>query len=217
MAWPITTASRSGRAFAGTLFRAGLAVLALSVGASPVPCAAADLLDRPSACDQLKSAGRPDETVELPSKRGPSIHGAIPDGSVRNLRLGFALALESVRSTAPCRTLFASLAASGVTSLISTHYVAPANRDAARICAGGVAAFTTVGGRVTWLCPQFSNLHPRAAAFTLIHEALHSAGMPESPATAGALTALEINDLVESACAPGPASRDVGTMVARNP
>ena len=182
-----------------------------------MPCAAADLLDRPSACDPLEAAGRPDEAVALPSKRGPWIHGALPDRSVRNLRLGFSLALESVRSTAPCRTLFAPLAASGVKSLISTHYAAPADRDTARICVGGVAAFTTVGGRVTWLCPEFGNLHPRAAALTLIHEALHSAGMPESPATAGALTTLEINDLVEGACASGPAPRGAGEVVARRP
>jgi hypothetical protein len=133
-------------------------------------------------------AGRLDESVALPSKRGPWIHGALADRSIRNLRLGHALAVETVRSTASCRALFASFAASGAESLASTHS-APADRDAARICVGGVTAFTTVGGRVTWLCPEFGNLGPRAAALMLIHEALHAAGMPERPATAGALTA----------------------------
>jgi hypothetical protein len=162
----------------------------------------------------LGSAERPEETVALPARLVPQIHGALPDRSIRNLRLGYSLALEMVRATAPCRSLFAPFAASGAESLASTHY-APADRDAARVCAGGVAAFTTVGGRVTWLCPQFSNLHPRAAALTLIHEALHSAGMPESPPTAGALTAREINDLVACACTPRPASGDAGVAVAR--
>lgn len=158
-----------------------------------------------------------DNASELPSESRPRIHGALSSGSIRNLRLGFVLALEVVRSNAACGALFAPLAGSGVESLAATHYAATTNRDRAHVCAGGVAALTTVGGRVTWLCPEFGNLHPRAAALTLIHEALHSAGMPEGPATVGALTAGQINDLVEGSCAPGFARRGAEVVVAARP
>ena len=105
-----------------------------------------------------------------------------------------------VRSISSCRDLFVPLGASGIESLALTHYVVLSGRERERVCSGGVTTLTTVGGRVTWLCPAFGNLDPQVAALALIHEALHSAGMPENPSTPGALTAQEISELVERAC-----------------
>ena len=210
----IDTANESGRARAGALLRSGLVVLALAWGAPPVPCAAADLVGWLPDHGTTVPAGRLDDGREAALASGPRLHGALSGRSVRNLRLGFDLALEAVRSNPRCGTLFTALGASGPETLGSTFYAAPVAQPGTRACAGGVAAFTTVRGRVSWLCPEFGNLHPRAAALTLIHEALHSAGMPEGPATAGALTAQEINDLVAGACTPGPTSRGAGELVA---
>lgn len=207
---------RYGLAPTGARIRAALALLALCVGAPPAPCAAADLLDRLAEPGAAAAARRPDEAGAPPSSLRPRVHRTLSASSFRNLRLGFVLALEMVRTSRTCRALFDPLAGSGVESLAATHYAATTDRDRARVCAGGVAAFTTVGGRVTWLCPEFGNLHPRTAALTLVHEALHSAGMPEDPAAAGALTAGQIDDLVEGACAPGAARRDATAgLVAR--
>jgi hypothetical protein len=120
-----------------------------------------------------------------------------------------------VRAVPSCRGLFAPRAASGGESLASTHYVALAGRERARVCVGGVVTLTAVGGRVTWLCPEFGSLDPREAAFALVHEALHAAGLTESPATSGALTAREVNGLVERACAGDGVSE--GVLLALGP
>jgi hypothetical protein len=216
MSGALDTASSTGRTLTGTWLGLAFTVIALGVGA-PASSAAADRPDRKSAHGPFGVAERPVGIVVFSAAPGPRIHGALSDRSIRNLRLGFSLAREAVRATPPCELLFATLGASGVESLAATHYAATTNRDRAHVCAGGVAALTTVSGRVTWLCPEFGNLHPRAAALTLIHEALHSAGMPEGPATVGALTAGQINDLVEGSCAPGFARRGAEVVVAARP
>ena len=82
----------------------------------------------------------------------------------------------------------------------TSFYVAPSVGERRELCVGGVTAFTQVGSRVTRLCPSFGDLDREAAALLLIHEALHSAGMPESPSSAGALTPSEINRMVKRAC-----------------
>jgi hypothetical protein len=209
----IDTASRFGRLLTAAFRRSGRSflALALALAAATVPCAAAD---RPSEFGASAAPDRLDCALGLPPDSRPRVHGALSDRSIRNLRMGYVLALEMVRSSPTCSALFAPLAGSGAEKLAMTHYAATTGQDRTRICSGGVAAFTTVGGRVTWLCPEFANLHPRVAALTLIHEALHSAGMPERPAAAGALTAEEINDLVEAACVAAPAAWSAAEVVA---
>jgi hypothetical protein len=117
-----------------------------------------------------------------------------------NLVTGHSLAIERTRGVPACAALFEEYAASGVEMMAHTFYVAPSAVERREFCVGGVTAFTQVGSRVTRLCPVFGDVHRRTAALTLIHEALHSAGMTESPSTAGALTPSEINHLVKMAC-----------------
>jgi len=64
----------------------------------------------------------------------------------------------------------------------------------------GVAAASNPGTPIAWVCPAFSSLKVERAALTLIHEALHSAGMPERPQTPGARSSAEINDPVRGRC-----------------
>jgi hypothetical protein len=214
MGWETDSAGCSGRLLKAVFRRSGRAFLVVALAVATVPCAAAE---RPSERAAPAARERLGDAFELPLDSGPRIHGSLSSGSIRNLRLGHVLALEMVRSRPTCRALFAPLAGSGVESISTTHYAATTDRDRARVCAGGVAAFTTVGGRVTWLCPEFGNLGPRAAALTLIHEALHSAGMAESPSTAGALTAWEIDALVGRACGAPPVAPELAEVVARLP
>jgi hypothetical protein len=148
----------------------------------------------------LRFAGRPDGAPNASLSVAPRVYGRLSERTLRNIRLGFPLALKMVSSTSACSALFEPFHAAAVETLASTWYAAPTGREKTRICVGRVAAFTAVGGRVTKLCPEFGDLYPREAALTLVHEALHSAGMPESPATPGALTSQEINALVARAC-----------------
>jgi len=146
-------------------------------------------------------SGRPlDRFLNTPLSASPRVYGRLSDRSARNIRLGYRLALQMVHPASACSALFEPFHAAAVESLASALYAAPTDREVTRICVGGVAAFTLVGSRVTKLCPEFGNLHPREAALTLIHETLHSAGMPESPSTPSALTSQEINALVGGAC-----------------
>jgi hypothetical protein len=145
--------------------------------------------------------------LAAPPAAGPHVYGQLSDGSVRNVRLGYVLALEMVRPGSPCSALFAPFHAVAVERLSSTFFAAPTERERTCLCVGGVGAFTAVGSRVTKLCPEFGALHPRVAALTLVHEALHSAGMPEAPGTPGALTSRQINALVAGACGSPQATR----------
>ena len=167
------------------------------------------------ASGSLPSGRRPGGLFDTSPIVGPRVYGRLTDGSFRNIRLGFPLALQMVRPDSTCSALFEPFHAAAVESLASALYAAPTDREVTRICVGGVAAFTLVGSRVTKLCPEFGNLHPREAALTLIHEALHSAGMPESPATPNALTSQEINALVARACCSARTPQNAADLTLR--
>lgn len=126
--------------------------------------------------------------------------GGMPGGMQRQLEGAFALANQTVEGLEPCRELFAELLQPAERSLALTLYVPATGMQERRICGRGVAAFTEVGSRVTYLCRGFSRLAAPQAARTLVHEALHLAGLEEAPTHADALSSAEINDLVTSSC-----------------
>lgn len=68
-------------------------------------------------------------------------------------------------------------------------------------CPGGndTKASTTVGGSVVAICPAFGNANNHMAAVYLIHEMLHTLGLPEAP-TSGAKTSGQITSEVTAAC-----------------
>jgi hypothetical protein len=68
-------------------------------------------------------------------------------------------------------------------------------------CPGGsdTKASTSVWSTIIAVCPAFYNSSEGLAADYLIHEMLHSLGLPEYP-TPGAKTSQQINDEVRSAC-----------------
>jgi hypothetical protein len=69
-------------------------------------------------------------------------------------------------------------------------------------CPGGsnTNASTQPFSSTVHICPGFNNAPEGLAANYLIHEMLHSLGLPENPPTAGAKSSSQINDMVRAAC-----------------
>ena len=110
------------------------------------------------------------------------------------------LAARKVEVIASCSMLFSRLGADGADRLARTQYYPAPAEVREGLCRHGASAATSPGSTVTWLCPGFASLSTWQAAMTLIHEALHFAGLPERPQAAGAMSSAEINDMVRDAC-----------------
>lgn len=69
-------------------------------------------------------------------------------------------------------------------------------------CPGGsdTKASTKPFSTIVHICPGFTNSTEGLAADYLIHEMLHSLGLPENPPTNGAMSSSQINDMVRAAC-----------------
>jgi hypothetical protein len=187
----------------------GVLVLVFAVAVEPAPVFGASPAGDSIAVTRTSSGVAASRHLALPHpvfdddvslKIQPHTSGPLTTRSARNLFTGFAVALERVREIPSCSDLFETFTTSGVEKMTHTFYVAPNAIENREFCVGGVTAFTQVGSRVTRLCPAFGDVDRQTAALLLIHEALHSAGMPESPSTAGARTPSEINRLVKRAC-----------------
>jgi len=143
------------------------------------------------------SAAQPGDWTTRPS---PRVSGVLPQADARRLSTSFALAVDRLDGRADCARLFADLEADGRRLLSLTLYRAPARESEAKRCRAGRAAFTVVGSPLTCVCPSFGRLSRHDGAMILIHEALHFAGLPESPATPAALDSRGINRLVKERC-----------------
>jgi hypothetical protein len=112
------------------------------------------------------------------------------------------LALERLEERSPCRALFDSLGADGAAVMARTELRLPDSAALVRTCRQRRAlALTAVGGRTIWLCPSFFRRTPRhRAAATLVHEALHQAGLGERPTDPVAPTPREIDLAVARSC-----------------
>jgi len=122
---------------------------------------------------------------------------------VLQLQTAFGLAIRRVHSSPSCQALFEDYDASGVTLLARTEYEGSSDWQEAnpphpryRVA----KAMTSVGSRSTVLRESFASVSRSQAAITLIHEALHFAGMSEAPADQEGLTPREIDQLVAKAC-----------------
>jgi hypothetical protein len=132
----------------------------------------------------------------------PRILGA-PDARLRvKLGVAFRIAGQRPRDVPECAQLFTGLNADGVALLGSTLYQSVADTGGERVCGRGLdaAAFTMVRSPRTIVCPAFDRLTVEDAAVVVLHEALHFAGLPESPLTPGAVSSSEINDRIADRC-----------------
>lgn len=129
----------------------------------------------------------------------PQVSAALATREYQAVKSSFALAIDRVRSSPSCASLFTRLGRDGGSVLQATYYMraeAPADPQ----CVAGVAAFTHVGGHRCWVCPFFGSLSAAAGAVILIHEALHTSGLSESTVDREAPSPAEINRAVRVSC-----------------
>ena len=138
-------------------------------------------------------------SVDTAASAGPKMAMITSEKMIEKLTAGYLLALERVQMIPQCAALFSRLDADGVEMLTTTLYTATHRFDEQSICQTA-AAFTWVGGVHTRVCRRFSSLSEERAAMTLIHEALHHAGLTEQPIDPDGITAREIDAMVGDAC-----------------
>jgi hypothetical protein len=121
--------------------------------------------------------------------------------SLRALLTAYPLAVQQLRAAPACRALYEALGTDGLLALSTTVYLGPASRGPMCYCdALHASAYTRIGQQTTVICPAFSRQSASRAAVTLLHEALHYAGLPERPGDPTALSSPEISALVSDRC-----------------
>jgi hypothetical protein len=131
----------------------------------------------------------------------PKLDAGITGRLRARLAQAFAVATQRVREVDGCAALFGSLQRDGLELLRSTRYALAQPGVSTDTCSRPeVPAFTAVGSPATWVCPLFERLPNDAAAVTLLHEALHYAGLRESPTYPNSLKPAEINLMVRRGC-----------------
>ena len=128
----------------------------------------------------------------------PHTFGSVSNPLTQRLEDAFLLAWRQLDQPS-CAGLFNGLHLGPRESLTATLYTPASVTHEQRLCRRA-AALTGVGRPVTFLCRSFGKLAVERAAATLIHEALHHAGLPERPADPRAMESREINALVARHC-----------------
>jgi hypothetical protein len=144
-------------------------------------------------------AGQAVELTVLARERfpRPAMDASLPPIIKYQLKIAYDTAIRVLRKEPSCRTLFQKLGADGEDVLARSLYLDAGDND---YCQEGVKAFTKVGSTLIKLCRSFGELPTSSAAVLLLHEALHSGGLRESPAYPNALTTREINLAVSQGC-----------------
>lgn len=140
----------------------------------------------------------------------PFIHRSLAPEIRANLEIALDLAFERVREIEACGELFTRLGADGLEMLNTSLYLEADSLQArTRICGrdgaasswgGKTLAYTQVGAASTWICRSFARVPADIAAVTVIHEALHHAGLTEWPSDRTAMTSEQITRMVKKAC-----------------
>lgn len=130
----------------------------------------------------------------------PRISGTLHKKTETKLRTAFEVAVEHVRENPDCRDLFAQFGADGLEKLATSLYYRSTGMMERRVCRGGVSAFTFIGSPQVRLCNRFASLATDRAAAALVHEALHFAGMTETPRDPHGPSPGDIDRMVSKAC-----------------
>jgi hypothetical protein len=174
---------------------------------------AAALVLLPATAAPQSSASRPlSQDANGPERAGPAVEFTVlarkrfprpaMDASLQpiikyQLANAFDTAIRALRTEPECRTLFKRLGSDGEDVLARSQYSDAGNSG---YCEEAVAAFTNVGSMQIKLCRSFGELQASNAAALLLHEALHSSGLRESPVYPNAMTTREINVAVSQGC-----------------
>ena len=167
---------------------------------------AADNVDSPNASTTTVLAAT--SSTSLPSSTEvvaiePRIHTRMNDGLRDSVDVAYEIAAQRVQEVESCSDLFSGLGVDALETLASAHYMPVFSyRDAKELCGGRTLAFTVVGSPLTFICTDFERLSDQDAAKIIIHEALHTAGLKESPQYRGRgiKTSREINSMVAKSC-----------------
>jgi hypothetical protein len=153
-----------------------------------------------AANDQTQPAGV--ATARVVVKKVKIGRGMRPDDSF-TLKLAVRGAAKRLEKVDACSALFDGLRIDGLQALARSRYETPQSQWEQRQCASGIAAYTVVGSNRVVVCRHFQRLDRRVQSAVLIHEALHTAGLSEAPLDPDAMTAVEIESMVEEACGLG--------------
>ncbi len=164
---------------------------------------AGDGPDRQRLAPDASEPATPDRELQLlmlnhSGRREPRLDQSLSPLLKYQLSGAYRTAVGVLRKEAACRALFEPFGRDGEAVLARSRFVDAGDGD--RTCATGAPAFTTVGGTNIKLCRSFGYLSPSTAAALLLHEALHSSGLRESPAYPGAMTAGGITAVVRAGC-----------------
>ncbi|OFV80925.1 MAG: hypothetical protein A2Y78_13625 [Acidobacteria bacterium RBG_13_68_16] len=178
------------------------ALVLLPVTAAPQSSPRGSGSDRQTLSQDANGPERAEQAIELTMLARerfprPSMDGSVPPIMRYQLAKAYDTAIRVLRREPGCRTLFQRLGANGEDVLARSRYYAAGE---SRHCQEGVPAFTNVGSTQIKLCRSFGELQASSAAVLLLHEALHSSGLRESPGYPNALTAREINVVVSQGC-----------------
>lgn len=94
----------------------------------------------------------------------------------KKLCAGFQIAVGRLCKYHECHELFSRLDADGIDTLAETLYYPADPYREVRTCSRAMA-FSRLDGSQTWLCRRFATMSDEGAGITLIHEALHRAGL----------------------------------------
>lgn len=149
--------------------------------------------------------GGPRAPAPPPQPKAPS-GGPLQPNQKLSLNRAKDIANRAMRSREQCRNLF-----KGLNNENWDHVMNDWNEwrngegvrqpGATRVpCGENISAWTITNRPTIYMCDRFTALTPNQAAVILIHEALHTAGLPENPPTTKAKTSEEINQMVRDAC-----------------
>jgi len=178
-----------------------LIVIATALVLLPATAAPQSSARRPLSQD-ANSPARANQDIEVTTLARnrfpqPSMDRSMPPIVRYQLANAYDTAIRALRTEPECRTLFKQLGADGEDVLARSQYSDAGNSGN---CQEAVAAFTNLGSTQIKLCRSFGELQVSNAAALLLHEALHSSGLRESPGYPNALTAREINVAVSQGC-----------------
>lgn len=178
---PVSPATRIGTAAWAAAVAVAVAVAGLAQAGDWV---------EPKRADAAPAASR---------SAAPWIHPSMDADTRSKLAAALARAAARVEASPECAGLFAELGADGADVLAGSFYFPAPLRQMESTCRRATA-YTYVGKETTFLCRGFASLTDERAALVIIHEALHHAGLAESPYELSAQTSAAINDMVRKAC-----------------
>ncbi len=130
----------------------------------------------------------------------PWIHSKMSADVREKLQAAVRIAADRIEEVEECGELFSRLDADGREMLKATLYIPVASYNRKDGICRRAAAYTKVGARSTFICPEFSRLSDERAAMFVVHEALHHAGLTEKPQYRRGMTSLAINSMVGRSC-----------------